>query len=98
MPDELALPPGLAADPKACELIRAWAARGGLVCSLNRGAWTKDEALIAWGILLSDGARHVVPALDQAYRLDRAAALARMRAVFDSELGRPTADGHGKVV
>jgi hypothetical protein len=98
MPNELAVPPNVTADSKACELIRAWAAHGGLICSLNPVAWPKDEAPIAWGILLSDVARHVANALDQAYGLDQATVLARMRTVFDSELDSPTANAHGKVV
>ena len=98
MPDELAIPPSVAADPKACELIRAWAAHGGLVCSLNPGAWPKDEAPIAWGILLSDVARQIAKALDHAYGLNQAAVLARIQSVFDSELDHPSASAHGKVV
>jgi hypothetical protein len=96
MAEELQIPPNVVSDSKACELIRAWAAHGGLVCSLNPGAWTQDQAAIAWGILLSDIARHIADALHESYGLEKAAVLTRMRAVFDSELDRPSAETKGK--
>jgi hypothetical protein len=98
MPEQLQIPPNVASDSGATELIRAWASRGGLVCSLNPGSWPQDEAPIAWGILLSDVARHVADAPQQSYGLDKAAVLARMRGVFDTELDRPGADTEGKFV
>ncbi|MGC2193599.1 MAG: DUF5076 domain-containing protein [Terriglobales bacterium] len=98
MAEELQIPPNVVSDSKACELIRAWAAHGGLVCSLNPGAWPQDQAPIAWGILLSDVARHVADALHQTYGLEKAAILTRMRGVFDSELDRPPAETQGKFI
>jgi hypothetical protein len=98
MAHELAVPQNVAAGKNAAELIRAWASGGGLVCSLNPTAWPKDQAPIAWGILLSDVARHVADALQQAHSLDKRAVLARMREVFDTELEGPTADTKGKFV
>jgi hypothetical protein len=98
MPQELQVPPNVAAHSNAAELIRAWASGGGLVCSLNPTAWPKDQAPIAWGILLSDVARHVADALQQSYGLDRPAVLDRLRGVFDAELDRPTAETKGKFV
>lgn len=98
MAEELQIPPHVVSDSKACELIRAWTAHGGLVCSLNPGTWPQDQAPIAWGILLSDVARHVADALHQAYGLEKAAVLTRMRGVFDFELNRPSAETKGKLV
>jgi hypothetical protein len=98
MAEELQIPPNVVSDSKAYELIRAWAANGGLVCSLNPGAWPEDQAPIAWGILLSDIARHVADALHETYGLERAAVLTRTRGVFDSELDRPSAETEGKFV
>ena len=98
MAHELAVPQNVAVDKNAAERIRAWAPGGGLVCSLNPGAWPKDQAPIAWGVLLSDVARHVADALQQSYNLDKAAVLARLREVFDTELDRPTAETKGKFV
>jgi hypothetical protein len=95
---ELPVPPNVASDAKAVELIRAWGSGGGLVCSLNPGAWPQDQAPIAWGILLSDVARHVADALQQSYGLEKSEVLARMRSVFDTELDRPTAETKGKFV
>ena len=98
MTEELQIPPNVASDKRACELIRAWAAHGGLVCSLNPGAWPAEEAPVAWGILLSDVARHVADALHQKYGLDKSAVLSRIRGVFDSELADPTAETKGKFI
>jgi hypothetical protein len=98
MANELAVPPNVAADRNAGELIRAWASDRGLVCSLNPTAWPKDQAPIAWGILLSDVARHVADALQQSHNPDKNSVLARVREVFDTELDRPTADTKGKFV
>jgi hypothetical protein len=95
---ELQIPQNIVSDQDACELVRAWAAKGGLVCSLNPGAWPEDQAPIAWGILLSDIARHVADALHQTYGSEPAEVLSRMRAVFDSELDRPTAEAKGKFI
>jgi hypothetical protein len=96
--EELQIPPNVVSDSKACELIRAWAANGGLVCSLNPAAWPEDQAPIAWGILLSDVARHVADALHQTYGLEKAAVLSKMRSVFDAELDRPSAETKGNFV
>ena len=98
MPQNLQVPPNVASDSNAAELIRAGASGRRLVCSLNPTAWPKDQAPIAWGILLSDIARHVADALEQSYGLDKTAMLARLRSVFDTELDRPTAETKGKFV
>lgn len=98
MLEELQIPSNVVSDHNARELIRAWAAHGGLVCSLNAGAWAEDQAPIAWGILLSDIARHVADALHKAQGLDTAAVLSQLRSVFDSELNRPSAGTKGKFV
>jgi hypothetical protein len=98
MPAELQIPPHVVSDKKACELIRAWAAHGGLVCSLNIGTWPQDQAPVAWGILLSDIARHVADAPHQTQGLEKATVLATMRGVFDSELDGSTAPTTGKFV
>lgn len=96
MAEELQIPPDVVSDSQACELIRAGAAHGGLVCSLNPGVWTQDQAAIAWGILLSDIAQHIADALHESYGLEKAAVLTRIRGVFDSELDRPSAGTKGK--
>jgi len=95
---ELQVPPGVATDKNACELVRAWAAHGGLQCSLNVGAWKDDQEQIGWGILLSDIARHVADALYQSKHADKDQTLSKIRAVFNSELNVPTAEANGKFV
>ncbi len=94
---ELGIPPGAEADPKAIEIVRAWVAHGGLHCSINAGAWDKDEA-IGWGILLSDIARHAADALAKAKGRDRRAFLGELQRVFNDELDAPSAETSGDFV
>jgi hypothetical protein len=98
MAEELQIPPNVVSDHKACELIRTWTAHGGLVRSLNPGAWPEDQAPIASGILWSDVARHIADALHQSYGLEKADILTQRRGVLDSELNRPSAETKGKPV
>src|SRR5207244_2495933 len=94
----LEIPPGAKSDKQATELIRAWAAHGGLQCSLNINAWSGEQTMIGWGILLSDIARHVSNALYESQQLDRTRTLAEIQRVFNSELESPTADANGNFV
>jgi hypothetical protein len=98
VPQELPIPTNVSSDEEASELIRAWAAHGGLVCSLNPEAWPKDQAPVAWGIVLSDVARHVAYTLHQAHGLNRDSVLSRLRDVFDKELDQPSGESKGNFV
>src|SRR5580765_2831123 len=94
----LDIPPGARTDKQASELIRAWAAHGGLQCSLNIDAWSGEQTTIGWGIVLSDIARHVSHALYESRQLDRTDTLAEIQRVFNAELESPTADTNGHFV
>jgi hypothetical protein len=94
----LEVPPGAKSDRQATELIRAWAAHGGLQCSLNINAWSGEQTTIGWGIVLSDIARHVSHALYESRQLDQTRTLAEIQRVFNSELESPTADTNGNFV
>jgi len=94
----LEVPPGAKSDRQATELIRAWAAHGGLQCSLNINAWSGEQTTIGWGIVLSDIARHVSHALYESRQLDRTRTLAEIQRVFNSEFESPTADTNGNFV
>ena len=98
MAAELKIPPAALSDKRASELVRAWAAQGGLQCSLNVNAWPDDTVAAGWGILLSDIARHVADAVQQTKNLNKAKTLSEIRAVFNSELDKPTAEVSGKFV
>jgi hypothetical protein len=98
MSASLEVPPGAKSDKQATELIRAWAAHGGLQCSLNINAWSGEQTPIGWGILLSDIARHMSNALYESRQLDRMRTLSEIRRVFNSELESPTADTNGNFV
>jgi len=78
MSASLEVPPGAKSDKQATELIRAWAAHGGLQCSLNINAWSGEQTTIGWGILLSDIARHLSNALYESRQLDRMRTLSEM--------------------
>ncbi len=94
----LDIPPGARSDKQASELLRAWAAHGGLQCSLNVDAWQGEQTTIGWGILLSDIARHVSNALHERRGLEQTETLAQIQKVFNSELDSPTEDVTGKFV
>ena len=98
MSNELSVPPGAMKDKKACELVRAWIAHGGLHCSFNVSAWDDDHAAIGWGILLTDIARHVANALHETKNWNQQETINKIRAVFNAELNSPTAEVKGKFV
>ena len=89
---DLASPPEVAGDPQAAEILRAWIANGGLVCSLLPETW-KDAS--SWGIVLADVARHVANAVRDLNGDDPAITVARIREVFNSELSDPTDEPTG---
>jgi len=95
MQNELAPPPAARSDKNARELIRAWAANGALHCSLSVDNWGDDER-IAWGILLTDVARHVADAMYQQKGWDKTETVREIRRVFNAELDSPTAEPVGK--
>lgn len=92
---ELPIPPSARSDNKAVELIRTWAAHGGLHCSLSVDNWGESER-VGWGILLTDVARHVANALHEQKKLDRDQTLKEIRRIFNAELDSPTAEPSGK--
>jgi hypothetical protein len=92
--NELVIPPSVRSDKNAQELIRAWAAHGGLHCSLNVDSWG-DKERVAWGILLTDVVRHVADALHKSKGWDKSETIAETRRVFNAEMDSPTADPAG---
>ena len=95
MREELPIPPAVRSDNKARELVRAWAAHGGLHCSLNVDSWGEKEPTF-WGILLTDVVRHVANALNEAKGWDKNETAREIRRVFNAELDDPTADPSGQ--
>ncbi len=91
---ELDIPPAAAADRKAAEIARVWAAGGTQQVALRVGIW-KDPA--AWGILLADLARHVANAYREEEGRDIKETLARVRAGWDAEWDSPTDEPTGQV-
>lgn len=89
---DLAIPSEVKQDANSREVLRAWVANGGLVCSLRPETW--DEPC-AWGIVLADVARHVANATQDLKGTTAAATLERIRATFNSELAEPTDEPTG---
>jgi hypothetical protein len=85
-------PPSAKSDPKATELLRLWAVNNKLDVVINIGAYEKrghDEAK-AWGIIISDFARHVARALAQRYGKNEEQEIAKIRDSFLHEIIDPT--------
>ena len=93
--NELSVPPSARSDTNAKELIRAWAAHGGLHCSLSVDNWGENEPL-GWGILLTDVARHVANALHEQKGWKKDETIREIRRVFNAELDSPTAEPSGE--
>jgi hypothetical protein len=91
----LPIPPGTTTDPKAVELLRAWAAHGRQHVSIATNVW-KDPG--NWGIMLVDLAKHVASAYEQSTGADRTVTLARIRELFDAEWDRPTDEPTGELL
>jgi len=89
---DLAVPAEVSSDSKSSEVLRAWVANGGLICSLRPEIW--DESA-NWGILLADVARHVADAVYELNGDDPAETLAGIRDYFNRELINPTDEPNG---
>jgi hypothetical protein len=95
--NELPIPDGVENDPNATEMLRLWAANGRLNVSINLGAYEEqghDEAF-AWGIIITDFARHVARGLSRRYGRNDEQVLARIRDGFVNEIEKPTSDVKG---
>ena len=95
MDNQLPAPPSARSHKNAREMLRAWAAHGGLHCSLNGDSWG-DEDRTVWGIILTDVVRQVADALSEAKGWDQAETVQEIWQVFNAELHKPTADPSGK--
>lgn len=86
-PIELQIPPLAAADPRARELVRVWAAGGKQHITLATGLW-KDPA--TGGVMLVDLTKLIADAYEQTGGPKRDDALQRIRCGFDAEWAAPT--------
>lgn len=93
--DELNIPENAKNDSNSFELLRVWVANKKQECVVRIGVWN-DPA--AWGILLSDIARHIANTFELESITDKAQALARIREAFNIELQNPTDDPKGDVI
>jgi len=93
--NQLAIPPGAAADAKAFELVRAWVAQGDLHVSLQMGGWDDPTA---WGVVLADLVRHVARFYQEQKQLNPDATIARVRDAMDAELDGEEAEEEDDLV
>lgn len=89
---DLDVPSEVEADPKAREVLRAWVANGGLVCTLRPETWPDASA---WGIVLADVTRHVANAVRDLKGDDPAVTIEKIRALYNAELDGPTDEPTG---
>jgi hypothetical protein len=89
---ELEIPEAATEDSDAIEILRIWIAGGSQHVSIKAAVWD-DPA--AWGLMLSDLAKHVANAY-AAQGMDRAAALRRVYQGFHTEVESPTDEPSGK--
>jgi Domain of unknown function (DUF5076) len=88
-PKQLPVPGDALVDRDATEIFRAWIVNGGLQVSLQRGFDTPA----AWGILLTDIARHAARIYATEGICSEAEALSQIKSLFDAEWNRPTDPG-----
>lgn len=90
-------PDGIESDPNATEMLRLWAANSKLNVSINIGIYEQkgyDEAK-AWGIIMSDFARHVAKAISQRNQKNEEQEMAKIRDSFLAEINMPSSDIEG---
>lgn len=95
---ELGIPDGVDVDPKATEMLRLWAANDKLNVSINLGCYHDqghDEAS-AWGVILTDLARHVAHGLAQRFEQNKEDVIEKIIKGILTELDYPTTDIKGK--
>jgi|SRR5688500_19857635 hypothetical protein len=93
--NEMLIPPAVASDREAFEIIRIWISGGQQHVSVNPRVWD-DPA--AWGMMLVDLARHIADAYQQIDRMKSAAALERIKLGLDAEWNSPTDTPSGSLL
>ena len=100
MPNELPIPDEAKRDIRAVEMVRGWIAEGDLFIVLNVGFWEQPERGIdereAWGLFMSDMARHIANAHNEKYASDVSGSLKIIRDAFVREIEKPTSSHSGK--
>lgn len=91
-------PPTASDDPDATEMLRLWVVNKNLDVVINIGIYEEagyDEAE-AWGVIISDFARHVARALAQRFSKNEEQELAKIRDSFVREMSGPSSDISGE--
>lgn len=92
---QLMIPPAVAEDAKAFELVRAWIANGSLHVSLEMGGWDDPTA---WGVVMADLIRHVANFYREEKGLNPEHTMARIREVMEAEFSGDDPEMKGGVV
>jgi hypothetical protein len=88
-PKQQPLPPDVAGRDDATEVLRAFVLDGGLSISFMRAFDEPDM----WGLILVDIARHAARAFAREGVCSEEEAMARILAMFEAEVQRPTDPG-----
>jgi hypothetical protein len=91
---ELLIPDAAKKDPNGFEILRVWIASKGAQVALRSDVWP-DPA--AWGILLTDLAKHVANSYEQSDGLDRIKTLKRIKDGPDAEFASATDRPSGSI-
>ena len=89
-PKQQPLPPDVMGRDDAIEVLRAFVVDGGLSIAFTRAFEEPDM----WGLLLVDVARHAARAYARESGYTEEEALARIIAMFEAEIARPTDAGN----
>ena len=92
---ELTIPKTALNDPNATEILRVWIANQQQHVSVITGI---GDNPFAWGMMLSDLARHVANAYQQQDGLDFQETLTRIKSGFEAEMESPTDTPSGEII
>ncbi|MBI4548825.1 MAG: DUF5076 domain-containing protein [Ignavibacteriae bacterium] len=92
---ELTIPNAALQDINSIEILRVWIAHQQQHVSVMTGIW--DDPF-AWGMMLSDLAKHVANAYQQQDDRDFEETLVRIKSGFDAEMDSPTDTPRGKII
>lgn len=87
--NELPVPPDLASDPDATEVIRAWVVNQQLEVSLATTAFEEPDT---WGVLLAEVVRFVAEALHEQEGKDPEETVGRIVAAFEAQINASPED------
>lgn len=95
--NELSIPEEAKSDPRATEILRLWGANDKLNVSIRLGSYHERglEEAHAWGLILTDLAKHVAHGLAQRFDMDEEEETKKIIDGILTEMNYPTTDIKG---